>query len=284
MTASPVTLAPAPTALHRRPSRALFAGVLVLALALLTLNFGLVDLIDGFTGLVDQNRNVVLDAGWGAVFGVVLPLGLLAQLRRPGQRIAGLQQTALVAVVLAGAGVAGRSWWYVALGTALLTATGLLLAVHPARSEMLRRGASARLSILGLAMVAAFPCLVYAHRMLSAQRRGEPPFDAVSNGMHHWTVMAALGLAVVGLAVLASLGTHGWRIPGWSAALAALVWGVSSVRAPTAAGAEGRAWAIAAIAWALAMIAVTAGAGRMPRPRRGILGPKALIRLGSPLP
>ena len=93
--------------------------------------------------------------------------------------------------------------------------------------------------------------------MISAQRRGLPPLDAESNGMHHWTVMAALALAVVGLAVLASLGTHGWRIPAVSAALAALVWGLSSVRAPTAAGAEGSRWAIAAIAWALAVLAAT---------------------------
>ena len=266
---SPITVARAATASGTRRSHALFAAALVLALALLTLNFGLIDLIDGFTGIVDQSRNVVLDAGWGAIFGVVLPLGLLAQLRRPWQRIAGLQQTALVAVVLAGAGVAGGALRYLALAAALLTATGLLLAVHPARGEMLRRGASAQPSLLGLGMVAALPCLVYANRMISAQRRDLPPLDAESNGMHHWTVMAALGLAVVGLAFLASLGTHGWRIPAWSAALAALVWGLSSVRAPTAAGAEGRGWAIAAIAWALAMIAATVGAGRMPRPKPG---------------
>ena len=111
--------------------------------------------------------------------------------------------------------------------------------------------------LLGLGAVAALPCLVYATRMISAQRRGLPPLDAKSNGMHHWTVMAALGLAVVGLAVLASLGTNGWRIPAWSAALAAIVWGLSSVRAPTTAGAEDRGWAIAAIAWALAVLAAT---------------------------
>src|SRR3954453_10672234 len=112
MTPSPTTVAPTATALGRngRPST-LCTAPLVAALALLTLNYGLIDLIDGFTGIVDQNRNVVLDAGWGAIFGVVLPLGLLAQLRHPSQRIAGLQQTTLVAVVLAAAGVAGGQLW-----------------------------------------------------------------------------------------------------------------------------------------------------------------------------
>src|SRR3954463_196137 len=73
----------------------------VLALASLTINFGLIDLIDGFTGYVDQARNQVLDVGWGVVFGLVFPIGLLSQLRRPEQRIAGVQQTAVVALALA---------------------------------------------------------------------------------------------------------------------------------------------------------------------------------------
>ena len=64
---------------------------LVVALASLTINFGLIDLIDGYTGYIDQARNQVLDAGWGLVFGVILPLGLLAQLHRPERRIAGIR-------------------------------------------------------------------------------------------------------------------------------------------------------------------------------------------------
>src|SRR5437763_5421247 len=92
----------------------------VVALASLTINFGLIDLIDGYTGYVDQARNQVLDAGWGLVFGVVLPFALLAQLRRPERRIAGMQQTAVVALALAVAGAAGEQRWYLALavGTA----------------------------------------------------------------------------------------------------------------------------------------------------------------------
>ena len=82
-------------------TRSMKAVALVVALASLTINFGLIDLIDGYTGFVDQARNQVLDAGWGLVFGVVLPVGLLAQLRRPERRIAGIQQTGVVALALA---------------------------------------------------------------------------------------------------------------------------------------------------------------------------------------
>jgi hypothetical protein len=59
------------------------AAALLVAFASLTINFGLIDLVDGFTGYVDQARNQVLDVGWGAMFGVILPLGLVCA-RPPG--------------------------------------------------------------------------------------------------------------------------------------------------------------------------------------------------------
>src|SRR3954452_9612089 len=97
---------------HPRRTTWLKATASVVAFASLTINFGLIDLVDGFTGYVDQARNQILDVGWGAVFGVILPLGLLSQLRRPERRIAGIQQTAVVASALALAGAAGEKGWY----------------------------------------------------------------------------------------------------------------------------------------------------------------------------
>ena len=136
---------------------------LVGALASLTMNFGLIDLIDGFTGYVDQARNQVLDVGWGALFGVMLPLGLLAQLRLPERRIAGVQQTAIVALALAVAGAAGEQWRYLALAGAVAGPCAILLALHPARRTFFQRG---RLepTLLALAAVATGPSLVYAWR------------------------------------------------------------------------------------------------------------------------
>src|SRR6478735_9889722 len=107
------------------------AVALLVALASLTVNYGLIDLIDGYTGYIDQARNQVLDAGWGLVFGVILPLGLLAQLRRPERRIAGLQQTAVVALALVMAGVAGEAWRYAAVATGVAAMGAVLVALHP---------------------------------------------------------------------------------------------------------------------------------------------------------
>jgi hypothetical protein len=236
--------------------RSLAATALFLTLTLWTLNFGLIDLIDGFTGFVDESRNQVLDVGWGALFGIVLPLGLLAQIRRPERSIAGLQQTGAVLVALTLAAIAAEEWRYLALVGLLAAALGILFELHPARQAFLHRTGRSNSLIALLASVAAVPCLVYASRMASAQRHNLPPLDAESNGLHHWTVMAALGLAVLFLMLLATLGTDGWRVPAWSAALAAAAWGISSLAGPgpSAAGGEGRNWAYATIAWAIAVV------------------------------
>jgi hypothetical protein len=240
------------------------AVALVVALASLTINFGLIDLIDGYTGYVDQARNQVLDAGWGLVFGVILPLGRLAQLRRPERRIAGIQQTAVVAVALAIAAVAGKEWRYTALAAGIAGACAVLLALHPARETFLTRGRQLDPLLLALATFAAVPSLVYAWRMAAAQRRDLPPADAVSNGLHHWTVMTALGLLVFLLVLLAALRTSGWRIPATSASIAAGGWAISCLLAPgSAAGSEGHAWAWAVIVWAVVTLSATA----WPRPR-----------------
>ena len=237
-------------------TRSMKAVALVVALASLTINFGLIDLIDGYTGFVDQARNQVLDAGWGLVFGVVLPVGLLAQLRRPERRIAGVQQTGVVALALAVAAVLGTAWWYLALAAGIAGACGVLVALHPSRGTFLRRGRRLEPGMLILAAVAAVPSLVYAGRMASAQRRDLPPSDAVSNGLHHWTVMSALGLLVLLLVLLAGLRTAGWRIPAFSASIAAGGWAVSCLLAPaSAAGSEGHAWAWAALGWAVLVLA-----------------------------
>ena len=231
---------------------------LVVALASLTINFGLIDLIDGYTGYIDQARNQVLDAGWGLVFGVILPLGLLAQLRRPERRIAGMQQTALVAFALAIAGAAGEAWWYLAFAAGIAGACAVLVALHPARQTFLGRGQRLDPMMLALAGVASVPALVYAWRMASAQRRDLPPADAVSNGLHHWTVMTALALLVLLLVLLAAQRTRGWRIPAMSASIGAGAWAISCVLAPeSAAGSEGHAWAFAVIAWAAMTLAAT---------------------------
>jgi hypothetical protein len=131
--------------------------------------------------------------------------------------------------------------------------------------------------MLALAAVGALPALVYASRMASAQRRDLPPADAVSNGLHHWTVMTALALLVLLLALLAGLRTRGWRIPALSASIAAGGWAISCLIAPdSAAGSEGHAWAWATLAWAVVALAAAMRPQGLERPAsEPVLAPEA---------
>jgi F0F1-type ATP synthase assembly protein I len=200
---------------------------------------------------------------------------LLTQLRRARRRIAGIQQTAVVAFALALAGAAGQKWGYVALASGIAVAAAVLLALHPARQTFLARGRHPEPTMLALAAVAAVPSLVYAWRMASAQRHDLPPADAVSNGLHHWTVMTALALLVLLLVLLAAARTSGWRIPAISASIAAGAWAISCLLAPTsAAGSEGHAWAWAALVWAV----VTLAAAARPRTRDHTVTPEPQFR------
>ena len=239
-------------------TRWLKAVALVVALASLTIDYGLIDLIDGYSGYIDQARNQVLDAGWGLVFGVVIPFGLLAQLRRPERRIAGIQQVAVVALALGMAGVAGEAWRYVALAAGVAGVGALLVALHPARATFLARGQHLDVVMLVLVAVAAVPSLGYAWRMASAQRHNLPPADAVSNGLHHWSVMTALALLVPLLVLLAAARTMGWRIPAISASIAAGGWAISCLLAPDSpAGSEGHRWGWAVLVWAVVTFTAT---------------------------
>ncbi len=162
-------------------------------------------------------------------------------------------------VALGVAALAAEEWGYLVLVPALGGALAIVLALHPARARFWSLEGEPRRALSVLALVAAVPCFAYASRMASAQRRDVPPFDEVSAGLHHWTVMAALALSIVLLLALAARGTDGWWLPASGAALLALALGLSSVSLPGAgdpAGA-GRIWAVLAIAFAIAIAAVT---------------------------
>lgn len=77
---------------------------------------------------------------------------------------------------------------------------------------------------------------------------------------------AALAVAVVLVALLASLRTAGWRLSAWCAGSAAMVLGATSLVFPREVGALAAPWAVAAAVWGTACIAtVYTHAGRAPR-------------------
>ena len=83
------------------PSGALAVLVAALALVSLSVGFGAVDLVSPW---VIHEGTQVSDVGYGTLAGLVIPVGLLAQLHRPTRRVAGVQQVAAAALAYLVAG------------------------------------------------------------------------------------------------------------------------------------------------------------------------------------
>jgi hypothetical protein len=227
----------------------------VLALASLTVGFGAVDLLSPW---VLHEGTQVSDVGYGTLAGLVIPIGLFAQTRRASLNIAGLQQVALAALAYLAAGALTGQRPLLAAGGVVIAAAAAVGALHPARRGLLRRPHRPSLLLFVLALAAAAPGSQYALHMAFNQRDGVLPADA-HIGLGHWAALSAAALA----ALLASLRTPGFTVPGLTAAAAVLTWAVTSLAYPESAGALGPAWAGLAIAWAITFAGATLDARRL---------------------
>jgi hypothetical protein len=205
----------------------------------------------------------MLEAGWGIVFGVLLPIGLAAQFRRGGGPVAAVQQLLVVVVAMALAALLtlkAHEWLLVAFWAAV---TAAIAALHPARAQLLARRGRPDPILAVVAGLAVVPAAIYAARMAANHRAGIPGDD--TNGFEHWTIQAALPIALVGLVALSALKTDGWRVPAVSAAVGAAVFGVLAIvdkggRADVPTG-----WAAGALAWAIVVLLASAVSDRKRR-------------------
>ena len=214
--------------------------------------FGLTSLALAWFQELEGVAGPVTDLGYGVLFGIILTAGLLVQLRGPERKIAGLQQAFLVVPALVvGSAIASDSQNLVP-ALIILPAIGILLALHPAREEFLRRGAALRWTLLAITVIAAVPLVAYALDMGAQARDLEGP----PHHVQRLSTMAAMALAIVLTGLLAALQTRGWRIPAWSAGTAAIVFGLASVVFLDQPGAVGRGWGGVAIVGGVLFIAV----------------------------
>lgn len=244
--------------------------------------FGLTTLVIGWFESLEGVAGPVTDLGYGALVGIILTLGLLVQLRAPERKIAALQQAVLVIPALViGSAIAWDSQNLLP-ALILLPTLAILLALHPARSEFLRRGASVSPALFVIAVAGGIPLIAYAlHMGGEARDLTGPPHH-----VQRLSTMAAMAISILLTGLLASLKTPGWRTPGRCAAAAAVVFGLASMAFPDHPGAEGRWWAGLAIAGGFLFISVTEWEARRPprraRDRRAPSPAEARSLLGRP--
>lgn len=191
--------------------------------------------------LTVQAPSAVGQLPWLLVFGVLLAVPALVQVRGLGsQPAATLQVVAVLVAHAVGPAVAGYlERDVVAIG--LVVVGVLLLLLHPNKPAF--RRLHPRLSVgLGAALV-GIPMAVLAVRSGVVTARVGAGVDEI---------VTIYAVAVVATVLIATLGMAGWRLSGATAAVAVGLFGIASVLAPAADGSWGQLWGGLAVAWAVA--------------------------------
>ncbi len=233
--------------------------------------FGLAGFIGLMFGQMAWQLDVFLPGGFGRMqhgaaeshrihdftFGFLITtgiVGVLAQLQRPANNVAGMVMALVpfvglaLAAVFSDADVIERNPLYL---VAAVTAVAALL--HPTGRAFFRsfNVAGINWAMLALVGVAAVPLLAFTIDNIELQ---ETVADDHA-GLGHYAFMAAFGFTVIGVGLLASLRPDGWRLAAWAAGLLPALVGGLSVIYPDLNSSLGLGWGVAAIAWGVAFVA-----------------------------
>jgi hypothetical protein len=233
----------------RRAALRFLAGIFALTWLVLP-GFGLIDL--AVTWSPDWPQ--VLEAGWGLYFTFLVgaPFVLIAiQPERIAVAVIQLVVAALVLGVTAVVADEPQLWW-VPLAIAVETAVLAWLAPMrlPTPDEL-----SPSVPMLAIALVGVVPWSVYALAMYGANREGRADSD-ITNGIDHYSVQGALGLAIVALGFVAAVWPAGRRFIGTCVGVSAAYLGLVSFGWRGEAGGFAVPWSIASLAWGVAVTVV----------------------------
>jgi hypothetical protein len=193
-----------------------------------------------------------------------LVLGVVLQLYRPERRVAPLLQP--LTVFLAFHVVELATGLYAGGVPFLDVPLVLLILLHPRERELFRRP---RLdwTMVGLTLLAAIPWIMFALSQAELARLDLSTDEHAQ--LEHWTRMAAFALLMIVWGLIGATDLPGWRITAWTAAYAAVVYGLQSLVFPDQASAAPTSWAIAAAGWGVTyLVAAERRARAAKSPRR----------------
>lgn len=237
-----------PTSRLRRTTFKLLAALL--ALALLATGGRL--LITGWFDPRDGGIHRFQDLAWGVIEGVILLAAIVPQLRHPARHVAAVQQA------LAGLAALAMTMLLTLSVDAPTVLAGILLlvlvALHPARTEVLHVRGQPDPVRLTVALAGAIPLLIYAVHQASLMRTTAATSPLVQTSGFAGACAAGLGVALV--ALLAAI-RGGTSLAASSAAAGALVLGIGSLALPHHPSSLGTAGGAVAVAGAIVFAAAT---------------------------
>lgn len=179
-----------------------------------------------------------------------LIVSVFVQLRKPERRVAPMLLvliSALGAMIVYGLrGTVGE--WLVEEIAMVVVPVCAVAFLHPSRDRLLTRPAIDR-RLAGLSALATLPWLVFIVDNAWAQltnAAGDPHAE-----LEHWGTAALMGIVIVAAAFLGSSDHGGWRLTGWIAAGASVIFGTHSLVFSGHASSLPTFWAAAAILWGL---------------------------------
>ena len=223
------------------------AGVLGVAVIVLNLPFA----ITSFTDDAESIHRLHFLAGVLAS-GLLLGGSLLICARRPESMIGPFWVAVASGVASTLAGVVSGDFvsglWFTAP-----IALAILIALHPARSSLLRiEGIDVATAFL--ALVAVVPAVAFALTQAELQRNGFVSDPHVE--FHHYSGMASYALSMPLAAFAAALRVPGRWIAVWIVGVTAAGLGLASLLLSDYPGAFRPAWAWLTLAWGVALVAV----------------------------
>ena len=230
----------------------------LIAFRVIAVLWGLITLVFTLPGAVftwfdrsaDSIHHIHLVAGLG--FGLLGGVALLLSAWKPDAQVSAFQAALAMAVAAIVAGLLGGD--FVAGGAVIqVVVVAVLLTLHSDRAAVLRvRAPDPRLALIPA--LSLIPAVAYAITQARLQRNGIDTDPHVE--MHHYSGMAwvAVGLGLCG--IVAAMRSTGWRFPLWAAGVAIAALGFASLAFPDYPSVFATAWAWAAIAGGLAMIAI----------------------------
>lgn len=188
--------------------------------------------------------------------GAVIGAGFASQIPRRAPA-AGLAQAVLAALALTVCGVAGRRIEPFVGGGVLLAAAAVQWALSRPQAWAQRARQPVNVPAALLTLLAGAAGIAYAvPTSIAAVAAGPSCFLGRCARGDRYAELAATALVIPAIAALVALRVDGWRLPLWSAGIAAITVGASSVALPDATGALGVLGGGACITWGMAFIAV----------------------------
>lgn len=195
--------------------------------------------------------NPVLSGGWGLFFSVLVAAPFLVVALRPQAAAPAVWTLVVTSGCLLVAAAISLEPQVVSLLVWLLMGLGAV-ALPPVSESWHPLKPTLRLPVLVLVAATGAPWLAYAWEMAGRNRQNRPDTD-FSSTIDHYSIQAALALALFALPMLAACWTRGQRQIGTYVAACALYFGTLSLGWPGYPGSVEKVWALAAVLWGVAL-------------------------------